>query len=605
VTGAGIVILGMHRSGTSAITRMVNLLGVPTCHPADLIRDRTGNLRGHWESGTLVKHNDELLRAVGGAWWCPPPLDTDWLAVAGGRMDSAAGAFYDVHTTPSWVWKDPRTCVTAPFWIATLPQRLTFLLVVRHPVAVAASLAKRSGLTPEGGIALWEGYMARAARAATGASVLVCSYEAMLDDPIRWAGTAKEFALAQGIELDEGGSTALAAEFVEQTLTHHRLAATDVEQLTDEQTTLFATLTASVGSHERFDPDLPPVTAATERLFDERRRMLVPPAQRSAPEDQTPSGIQLLKPATRSSDELPSISVVVAPRRADVDVASTLDALRATAPASAQMLVVGQFERPLDPGVTILDRPGGSRVDAIRVALACAGGDVVVVCDGGVEPNPGWPEVLAYVLRGSDVGVVGPALLHSDGAAVFGLAFRDDCLNVTWITNAPTVGPFPVAVVPGAMMAFRRDVLEAVGGFDSGMTGSGGEDTELCVRFWRAGYSCLNVPRASAVVQFELGSDKPADAMLFLQNRIRLGALHLSPPRLARFLEPCRSHPHFAEAFARVVASDLGARRALVDAISCFDDVWFLHRFNVSALVERERIKDDSETRREHELVHP
>jgi GT2 family glycosyltransferase len=144
-------------------------------------------------------------------------------------------------------------------------------------------------------------------------------------------------------------------------------------------------------------------------------------------------------------------------------------------------------------------------------------------------------------------------------------------------------------------MALRRELLDAVGGFDLGMTGHGGEDTELCMRLWRAGCLCLAVPRASATVCLDGG---PPDATRFLHNRLRLGALHLAPPRLRRFLEPFRRSPDFPEAFARVLRGDLGDRRAMIDAISCFDDTWLLRRFGVPELAVGEAAE-----RRSRELV--
>lgn len=598
MTQAGVVVLGMHRSGTSAITRTVNLLGVPTCIPGDLIRDRTANLRGHWESGTLVRRNEELIQAAGGAWWCPPPLETDWLALAGDRLRDSAEAFDRVHPTPSWVWKDPRTCMTAPFWQAALPHRLTFLLAVRHPLAVAASLATRNALTSEAGVALWEGYMARAARAAGGAPVIVCSYEDMLRDPLGWAQAAGEFLRSQEIELDPRGSPARAARFVEETLAHHRQADGGAK-LTEEQTELLRTLTALVGPHEQFDPDLPPVTEATERLFAERRRLLLPPAERAAVKV-APSGIELLERVRARPDELPQISVVIAPRRPGPGLEPTLAAVLATAPDSAEVIVVGEIAAPGDPRVTVLDRPAvGGRVAAIGAGLALAAGELVVLCDRGVEPNQGWPEVFAKALKRSDVGAVGPALLHRDCAPVYGLTLREACLNVSWITAAPGVEPFSVAAVTGAMLVCRRDTLDAVGGFDPGMTGSGGEDVELCIRLWRAGCLCLTAPRTSAFVRFDC--DEPPDPTGFLRNRLRLGLLHLSPPRLRRFLEPFQRSPDFPEAFARVLASDVGDRRVLVDAISCFDDSWLLQHFGIAGL--EEPTVNSPQERSERELV--
>src|ERR1700693_2046654 len=70
----GVYVLGMHRSGTSATTRVLNLMGLPVCQGGDLVQQVKGNPKGHWESATLVRFNDAILRSWGAAWWCPPPL---------------------------------------------------------------------------------------------------------------------------------------------------------------------------------------------------------------------------------------------------------------------------------------------------------------------------------------------------------------------------------------------------------------------------------------------------------------------------------------------------------------------------------------------------
>jgi Glycosyltransferase like family 2 len=601
VSGTGVVVLGMHRSGTSAVTRTVNLLGVPTCVPHDLMRDRTANVRGHWESLTLVEQNERLLKAAGSDWWCPPPLDTDWSAVAGERQADAVARFNRVHPTPSWVCKDPRTCLTAPFWQATLPQRLIYVLALRHPLAVAASLTARDAFTTAAGVALWEGYMARAARAAAGSPAIVCSYEAMVARPRRWAHELHGFLAAQGVELDGRGGPALAAHSVQEEMTHHHAVRT-AGGLSDEQDALLDELSSRAGPHKRFEPVLPPVTARTERLFAEGRRLLLPPEERASVAAAPPSGIQLQHRRPRRAPALPPISVVVAPRFRSAPVGETLRALAATAPASAEMVAVGDPRAPLDARVSVVERPaGGGRVAAIAAGLARTCGEIVVICDGGIVPDPGWPQALTAALKRSDAGAAAPALRYRAGNAVYGLTFREACLNLAWITSAPGADPFPVAVVPAAMMALRREVLDAVGSFDAGMSAAGGEDTELCVRLWRAGCLCLAVPRATATMRFDGAGRQPPNPTDFLHNRLRLGVLHLSPPRLGRFLESFRRGADFPEAFARVLAGDVGERRALVDAISCFDDAWLLRRFGVTALED----DNDPTDRRAHELVRP
>jgi hypothetical protein len=54
----GTFVLGMHRSGTSVVTRVLNLLGLSTCSDADLFPVRVGNAAGHWESLTVMVLND-------------------------------------------------------------------------------------------------------------------------------------------------------------------------------------------------------------------------------------------------------------------------------------------------------------------------------------------------------------------------------------------------------------------------------------------------------------------------------------------------------------------------------------------------------------------
>jgi hypothetical protein len=73
-----LVVLGMHRSGTSAITRTVNLLGVPLGASDDLMPANEGNPTGYWESRALVDLNDEILACFGGSWSAPPILEAGW-----------------------------------------------------------------------------------------------------------------------------------------------------------------------------------------------------------------------------------------------------------------------------------------------------------------------------------------------------------------------------------------------------------------------------------------------------------------------------------------------------------------------------------------------
>ena len=77
-TDIGVFVLGMHRSGTSAVARAVSLLGFSLGDQADLIPPGPDNPRGFWESKSLVVLNDELLSALGGSWDAPPSPSPGW-----------------------------------------------------------------------------------------------------------------------------------------------------------------------------------------------------------------------------------------------------------------------------------------------------------------------------------------------------------------------------------------------------------------------------------------------------------------------------------------------------------------------------------------------
>ena len=69
-----IFITGMHRSGTSLLARVVNLLGVDLGPEERHIRPDETNPRGHWEAGPLVDVNRALLTELGGDWDDPPAM---------------------------------------------------------------------------------------------------------------------------------------------------------------------------------------------------------------------------------------------------------------------------------------------------------------------------------------------------------------------------------------------------------------------------------------------------------------------------------------------------------------------------------------------------
>lgn len=149
----GICVLGMHRSGTSLITKGMEILGA---NLGQRVADEPSadNVKGHWEDKDVVDINTELLRHFGLAWDSVdalPPGFEDHPEIAGlheRAVELIAGKEAFVSEGSVWCIKDPRCCVTLPFWQSVFSRigiSVGYLWIARHPDEVALSLARRNG----------------------------------------------------------------------------------------------------------------------------------------------------------------------------------------------------------------------------------------------------------------------------------------------------------------------------------------------------------------------------------------------------------------------------------------------------------------------------
>ena len=117
--GTGIIVLGMHRSGTSLAAEIAYQWGA-FIDTSLLIEPNDGNPRGYWEHRSLVKLNDDLLAAVHSSWKVPPTEEgRKRLArlAQKGSFRHRAHRLLATHTNEKvWLWKDPRLSILLPFW---------------------------------------------------------------------------------------------------------------------------------------------------------------------------------------------------------------------------------------------------------------------------------------------------------------------------------------------------------------------------------------------------------------------------------------------------------------------------------------------------------
>ena len=279
--GVGVFVLGMHRSGTSVATRLVNLLGLPAPVEDDLLPPDRGNPTGYWESSSLVACNDRLLEALGTDMICPDAFGPGWERDPRLRpfYAEAAKLFADVFPAPPWVFKDPRNCITFAFWVRVLEIQPVVILIHRNPCEIVASYrshwGERDGFPYL--LALWERYLRQALCQVEGSPVLVTSYEQLLADPVAWTASAREFLARSGLTVHDPPEDVI-LDYVDPGL--HRTAFSRRDFLehaavSDAQRSLFLALEEMVGAYDSFvPPSLPPETATTEALLFERRRAM-------------------------------------------------------------------------------------------------------------------------------------------------------------------------------------------------------------------------------------------------------------------------------------------------------------------------------------------
>lgn len=260
----------MHRGGTSVIARVINLLGLPLCREEDLYAS-PGKPTGHWESTSLAEFNDRLLAMLGGSATAPAVPPACWArhprAVA--LYDEACRVFFLTHPTGAWVWKDPRTCLTLPFWREALPEGPVAVLIHREPLEVVRSLQRREGLGKAHCIALWERYFRFAVSGAAGMPLAVVRFADLVADPV--ATVARLRADLAGLGVPVRASTAQAAGFVEADRALHRTAGPGLgadRDATDAQRFLVAVIEALPPASDSFAaPELGAESASTTELL--------------------------------------------------------------------------------------------------------------------------------------------------------------------------------------------------------------------------------------------------------------------------------------------------------------------------------------------------
>ncbi len=184
-----LLVLGMHRSGTSALSGALCQQGL--CAPSDPEPASPANPTGHWEPQAILACHEALLAEAGTSWDDPLAPVERWTSTAlaehGQALEQALRtSFPQRRAGQVALVKDPRQCRLQPLWNALIARQklqVAVVLMLRHPLAVAQSLQRRDQLPRDRSLLLWLAHTLEAERHTRDHRRCVVVYEQLLRDP--------------------------------------------------------------------------------------------------------------------------------------------------------------------------------------------------------------------------------------------------------------------------------------------------------------------------------------------------------------------------------------------------------------------------------------
>lgn len=216
-----VFIIGMHRSGTSALGGVLEPLGL-TVGKSIMPPDPEGrNPKGFYENLALMGFHDRFLSSIDSVWHHPEPLGEERFqgSEACRFQNQLLRLLINEFGRHRPLIKDPRMCRLMPLWLPLIKEHFPlarFILPIRHPVEVAYSLRQRDHLTLNQGLKLWVSHVLEGERTTREFPRLFTSYDELMQSPVETV-----LDLAKSLGLSEDGVAAAVSRQIDSTLRHH------------------------------------------------------------------------------------------------------------------------------------------------------------------------------------------------------------------------------------------------------------------------------------------------------------------------------------------------------------------------------------------------
>jgi hypothetical protein len=265
---AAILVLGVGRSGTSALARVLNLLGARL--PEQVLEPNQGNPLGYWEPKRLLEINEEILGTLGRSWHDPRPIPSSWFRSKAAyafqeRISAEIASCYG--NAPLILIKEPRICRLAPLYLDALDvlgiEQLVILLI-RHPAEAIQSIQERDGGDLETHEIRWLRHLVESEEVSRACARVWISFDQLLAN---WEATVQ--SIADGLGVVWPNALEKVAGQVQDSLSsqhrHHRI--------TDNSASLHLS-PLTIRAWEAAQRGLEGDESAARALFDEIRTMI-------------------------------------------------------------------------------------------------------------------------------------------------------------------------------------------------------------------------------------------------------------------------------------------------------------------------------------------
>lgn len=538
-----ICILGMHRSGTSAVTRAVNLLGPYIGREDHMMRPVAGdNPHGFWELLPIYSFHERLLSFLSRSWDCPLPLRDEWWKepqIAPFRDELKSLILEEFGDRNIWLWKDPRTALLLPLWqqvMRELDIEVNYLICLRNPLDVAASLKRRNDFSKGKSLSLWLLYNISALFWTMGARRMLLNFDALLED---WEGSLRKVSASFSIPWpeDEEGLRGAVVDFLKPNARHTRSDSASVasdsevagpvarlyhllfeaaerdallesKSFSDEVSSLYDDYLAYAGifvpdGNGRLSEDPAPACPSPDAGDESYEAGLDLPETGEVPRLVFPSF-----PDTRASIIIPvwnhwdytcrCLKAIVAGTHDIPYEVIVVD--NGSTDKTAELLTKAENI------VIVRNQSNFGYLLACNQGAAAAKGEHLVFLNNDTEPLSGWlRELVSAADADPRAGAVGGKLIYPDGRLqeAGGMIFSD---GHSW--NFGT-GDNPdeeiynltceVDYCSGACLLVKRSVFEVLGGFDARYAPAYYEDADLCFGLRKMRYKVLYNPHVCVV----------------------------------------------------------------------------------------------------------